>query len=245
MSHLKSDGTLWAWGDNSKGQLGNGTANNSNVPLKIGNDNNWIAVNAGEYQSFALKSDGTLWVWGLNDQGQLGDGTLVSRNRPVKLGSDNDWLSISTRETHAMALKADGSLWAWGVNDSGQLGYGTTVNRQSPVRIGTEVWISVTTGFNYSMGIHADHYVLCGTGANEKGQLGNSTFTSSVSFNCNAGIPCADVDKDGFIKFSDLKLLISKLGEKCSGCPEDVNNDGTVATADINLLLAHFGEECK
>ncbi|HLG29265.1 MAG TPA: hypothetical protein VI387_03565, partial [Candidatus Brocadiales bacterium] len=83
---LKSDGTLWAWGYNYYGQLGDGTNTSKNAPVKIGTDNTWGSiVGVGAYHTIALKSDGTLWAWGDNYYGQLGDGTNTNRNVPVQI----------------------------------------------------------------------------------------------------------------------------------------------------------------
>ena len=79
---LKSDGTLWTWGYNFDGQLGNSNNNDTNTPVKIGSDTNWTAISAGNYHTIGLKSDGTLWTWGFNPDGQLGNGTNNNTNTP-------------------------------------------------------------------------------------------------------------------------------------------------------------------
>ena len=81
---LKTDGTLWAWGQNNGGQLGNGTNTNQNNPVQIGTANNWSQISAGRYHSLAIKTDGTLWAWGFNADGELGDGTTVNKNETTQ-----------------------------------------------------------------------------------------------------------------------------------------------------------------
>ncbi|MEW6187051.1 MAG: hypothetical protein AB1585_15055, partial [Thermodesulfobacteriota bacterium] len=123
---VKADGTLWAWGDNAYGQLGDGTTTDRHSPVQIGADNKWVTIGAGYYQTVGLKADGTLWAWGRNNYGQLGDGTTTERHSPVQIGADTKWVSIAMGDYHTIALKADGTLWVWGYNSFGQLGDGTT-----------------------------------------------------------------------------------------------------------------------
>jgi len=118
---IKTDGTLWAWGENDFGQLGDGTTENRTVPVRIGSDNNWASVFAGGSYTVAIKTDGTLWAWGTNDFGQLGDGTTENRTAPVQIGTSGNWKSVSVcgsyhsfDKKHTVAIKTDGTLWAWG-----------------------------------------------------------------------------------------------------------------------------------
>jgi alpha-tubulin suppressor-like RCC1 family protein len=134
---LKSDGSLWAWGQNTYGELGDGTKDERLTPTRVGKGNDWVAIAGGYYHSLALKSDGSLWGWGRNHRGQVGDGTTADRLVPTRVGSDADWVAISANAGNSMALKADGSLWAWGANGRSQseLGDGTIVDRLSPIEI--------------------------------------------------------------------------------------------------------------
>ena len=103
---LKSDGTLWAWGGNNSGQLGDGTSYDRHSPVQIGTDL-WASIAAGSYHSLGLKSDGTLWGWGWNYYGQLGDGTTVNKSSPVQIGTDH-WFSVATGYYHSLRLSRIG-----------------------------------------------------------------------------------------------------------------------------------------
>ena len=123
---LAGDGSIWAWGNNREGQLGNGTksAGYDTPPAQIGSDADWAAVTGGAGWSLALKRDGSLWGWG----------TLGYWNRcftPTRIGEDSDWVTVSTSGTSALALKADGSLWGWSSSNHSSAG---TIGK--PDRIG-------------------------------------------------------------------------------------------------------------
>jgi alpha-tubulin suppressor-like RCC1 family protein len=128
---LRTDGSLWACGNNEVGTLGDGTTTDRSRPVHI--SDGVAAIAAGAYHSLALKTDGTLWAWGSNGFGRLGDGTTIDRSRPVDVA--NGMVAISGGGTHTLAQKSDGSLWSWGYNFWGQLGNGTTSTRRLPARV--------------------------------------------------------------------------------------------------------------
>jgi alpha-tubulin suppressor-like RCC1 family protein len=155
---LRTDGTLWAWGFNIYGQVGDGTNEIKNVPTQIGTDNDWQYIGCGFRSNFAIKSDGTLWAWGRNDEGQLGDGTNIDKNMPVQIVTDVDWSMASVNGNTTLAIKTDGSLWSWGSNDSWQLGTGQTMpGTNTPLRVGTaNDWMTVSAGAFHSTALKTD-----------------------------------------------------------------------------------------
>jgi hypothetical protein len=122
---IKTDGSMWAWGLNTSGQLGNGTNTSASSPVRVGTHNDWLSVSAGADFTMAIKTDGTLWGWGANTNGKLGYGTSsAAYNEPVLIDTvGNQWAMVSAGFHHTVAIKADGSLWAWGLNASNRLGW--------------------------------------------------------------------------------------------------------------------------
>jgi alpha-tubulin suppressor-like RCC1 family protein len=112
---IKYDRSLWAWGHNLYGQLGDGSNIDRYTPVQVGSSTDWAKIVIGNSHSVALKTNGSLWAWGRNDYGQLGDGSNIDKNTPVLINADTDWVDISAGYGHTVAIKADGSVWSWGV----------------------------------------------------------------------------------------------------------------------------------
>ena len=132
---LKSDGTVWTWGANGNGQLGDGTTTERKTPVQVSGLSSVTAIAAGSSHTIALKSDGTVWTWGANGSGQLGDGTNTERTTPVQVSGLSGVTAISGGESHTITLKSDGTVWTWGANASGQLGDGTYTSRTTPLQV--------------------------------------------------------------------------------------------------------------
>ena len=155
---IAEDGSLWAWGWNFFGQLGNGTRENNLAPARVGTDTNWAFVSAGTNHSAAIRTDGTLWTWGSNFFGQLGDGTTENRHVPTQIGTETDWATVAVGNGHTLAIKRDGTLWSWGLNTSGQLGNGTTGRHNNiPAQAATvNTWALASAGHGRSKAVATD-----------------------------------------------------------------------------------------
>jgi len=168
---IKTDGSLWAWGYNGAGQLGDGTTTQRLTPVQVLTE--VAAVVAGFEHSLAIKTDGSLWAWGVNYYGGLGDGTTTNRSTPVQVLTGV--AAVSGGGYHSLAIKTDGSLWAWGANVYGQLGDGTRTNRSTPVQVLTGV-AAVEAGYEHTLALKTDGS-LWAWGDNGYGQLGDGTTT--------------------------------------------------------------------
>jgi alpha-tubulin suppressor-like RCC1 family protein len=125
---IKPDGTLWSWGYNNYGQLGNGGTGEQWSPGQVIGISNVVAAAGGTSHSLATKADGTVWAWGKNSNGQLGDGTTTQRLTPGQVSGLTNVVRIAAGELHSVALKSDGTVWAWGHNGYGSLEMGRRLN---------------------------------------------------------------------------------------------------------------------
>lgn len=181
---VKTDGTLWLWGLNGSGQLGDNTSTSKSSPVQtVTGGSNWAQVSCGGEFTAAVKTDSTLWLWGLNDFGALGDNSVTKKSSPVQtVAGGSNWRRVACGTNYTAAIKTDGTLWLWGRNASGQLGDNTSTDKSSPVQTvtGGSNWSQVACGANHTAAIKTDG-TLWMWGNNGNGQLGtnNTTWQSS------------------------------------------------------------------
>jgi len=177
-------GTVWAWGHNFYGQLGDGTNVNRTIPIQVEDLMFVKDASAGGHTSVALKTDGTVWTWGSNEFGSLGIGTttLATSSRPVQVTSLSGITAISAGTTHAMALKSDGTVWTWGQNSRGELGIGTQDFNAHPLPAqvpGLTNVIGVVAGDAIAYALKSDG-TMWGWGSTNPGRLGDGLETGGV-----------------------------------------------------------------
>ena len=150
---LRLDGSVWGWGANTAGQLGDGTNRERVRPVRIEGLDNITQID----RSMALRSDGQALTWGANSRGELGNGTTVGRLTPGVVPGLSGLIQIASGSQHRLALRSDGTVWAWGYNEFGQIGDGTTIDRLGPVQVpnlANIVWIAA--GGNNSFAVRSD-----------------------------------------------------------------------------------------
>lgn len=182
---IKTDNTLWVWGLNTAGQLGDNTITHRSSPIQtVSGGTNWKSVSNAFASTAAIKTDGTLWVWGTNGNGQLGTNNTTSRSSPVQtVSGGNNWRQVSVGSNAMVAIKTDGTLWTWGSNVNGTLGDNTTTGRSSPVQTissGTN-WKQASGGGDGATAAIKTDGTLWVWGRNSYGQLGDGTRTNRSS----------------------------------------------------------------
>ncbi|MGH7968770.1 MAG: RCC1 domain-containing protein, partial [Limisphaerales bacterium] len=189
---VRTDGSIWAWGMNRYGQMGNGSVNpltgpQVTVPEMVSNSapggpiNGPVQVTCGYQFGAALATNGAVWTWGSGSHGELGNWTIGNSYFPAPVPGLSNVTAISAGWFHVLALKSDGTVWAWGNNSHGELGDGTTGNHSSPV----QVWnitniISISGGDDHSSALAADGTVWK-WGLNDLGELGNGTTNATAN----------------------------------------------------------------
>jgi alpha-tubulin suppressor-like RCC1 family protein len=175
---LLSDGTVWGWGSNDTGDVGDGTTTSRHAPVPVSGLGNVVEVSAGGGFSLALKADGTVWAWGGNTVGQLGLGFASDNPQltPVQVPGLSAVKHISAGFSFAMALLTDNTVRTWGGNGFGQLGTGSTsAFSATPVPVlGLISVTQISAGSDFAMALLTDH-TLRSWGDNFTGELGNGT----------------------------------------------------------------------
>ncbi len=244
---VDTNGSVWAWGNNSKGQLGIGSTIDSIIPVQVTGLSGVASVAEGDFNSFALKSDGTVWAWGLNAAGQLGIGSNTDSDVPVPVSTFTGGVTgISAGYSQTIALKSDGTIWAWGGNAAGELGNGSTTSSNTPQPNGFTAATSCSAGNFFTLALKNDGTAWA-WGDNSSGQLGNAAFEPLPSFGTPSPtptvvIPMGDLNGDGKITAVDA-LLALRVAVKLDSLTAndllvgDMNGDSQITAVDALLIL--------
>ncbi|MEZ5402009.1 MAG: BACON domain-containing carbohydrate-binding protein [Bryobacteraceae bacterium] len=178
---LQQAGTVCGWGQNTDGQLGDGTAVNRLSPVTADSLAGITMVSAGWAHGVALKNDGTVWTWGSNSNGQLGDATIASKPSPNPAPGLTGVIAVAAGGFHSMALKGDGTVWTWGLGTDGQLGNGSMGQVSTPVQVtGLANVVAIAAGERFSLALRSDGSVAA-WGLNASGQLGDGSVVKKTT----------------------------------------------------------------
>jgi len=198
-----SDGTAWAWGSNSYGQLGDDSVVSKSTAVSVLGGNSFIQIAVPTGGVLAVRgSDGTGWGWGFNSSGQLGDNTTTSRSSPVSIVGDISFKEIASAGAHCVGIRSsDGTAWAWGRNDYGQLGDNTLTDRSSPVSVrGGISFKAVRAGQSHTTGIRGSDGSAWAWGNSSYAQLCTGTYNPGTSspISCVGGNSYVDIQSANF-----------------------------------------------
>lgn len=170
---IQGDNTMWCWGLNSHGQLGNGSTTNADSPQQVSGGLTWLRANLGADYSCAIAADLSLYCWGANSSYQLGQGDTGDRQVPTKVGADNTWRQVSAGGAGTCGIMTNGTLWCWGANAFGQAGVGyDSAYVTTPTQVGSDNdWRLVRAGSFHTCALKNDDTLWC-WGDNQNGQLG-------------------------------------------------------------------------
>jgi len=186
---IKTDGTLWMWGEDNKGQLGQNSHVTYSSPIQVGTDSTWRSIRLGSSASIATKTDGTLWSWGMSADGVGGINSTGNVSSPVQIpGTTWDWGGLLYRT--AYGIKTDGTLWMWGRNNYGQLAQNSRTSYSSPVQVPGTTWSAICAGGggNCAAATKTDG-TLWSWGYNTEGRLG---LNNLVNYSSPVQIPGTD-----------------------------------------------------
>ncbi len=242
---LLSDGTLWAWGDNTGGSLGDGSYTHSDNPIRVGNENDWKVITAGLSSSHAIKADGTLWGWGNNKIGQLGISTenfKYSIQKPTQVGKDKDWQMVSSGKNFTIGLKTDGSIWVWGATVYNLISREMGV--YEPIKItdkNNTDWMQIAAGNDFFMALRKDGtiWTLGQTNVGNKSfvKINNDTDWASIDAGRRHAMA---IKKDGTLWGwgDNSKGQLGNGTKESSDIPVKVEGEFTNVAASENFTVA-------
>jgi len=228
---IKTDGTLWVWGDVVEASLNSYSA----FPVQVGTDNDWKSVSTGSNFRLAIKNNGTLWAWGSESNGYLGNGYILPNAstvyQPTQVGTDADWKSVDCHNAlHTLAIKENGTLWVWGIKNTGALGVPSNDNIGFPTQIGTDTdWLFASVGFcHVSYGtapvIFTSSFAIKNDG---------SLWTWGYNYQGTLGMPTFDPIITSPILINTINNVISVTSYH--GTTLAIKSDGTLWGSGVNL----------
>jgi alpha-tubulin suppressor-like RCC1 family protein len=210
---IKNDGSLWSWGNNIYGQLGDGTFTNHYAPARVGNETNWSSISAGYSHALAIKTDGTLWSWGDSAFYALGYGNgygdSYHKNVPTQIGTLNTWKSVSAGDKYSLALKTDNTVWGCGYNSGNPIGLngGLYIQTLTPRAYNNTYTRAISAGGNHSFDVKISN-LLVTWGSSTYGQTGGTSCAGCASYYPKE-VDCGD-DTSAIIKQDNTLWFVGK-----------------------------------
>jgi alpha-tubulin suppressor-like RCC1 family protein len=213
---IKNDGTLWSWGNNQYGQLGDSSKINKLSPVQVGTDNDWVVVSAGYSHALGIKSNGTLWSWGNSAYFALGYGAnygpTYDKTVPTQIGSLTTWRSVSAGDRFSLAVKTDGTIWGWGYNSGNPLGQNsnpTYVMTPTQRSYNASSILMTSAGSKHSFDVKTSN-LLVFWGSNVYNQSGGTTCAGCPEYYVK-DLDCGNntnaiIKTDGTLWYSGVKL---------------------------------------
>jgi len=230
---LKTNGTLWGWGLNISGLLGDSSVSTYQVPTLLNTSTNWKEISIGQYHALALKTDNTLWSWGGNGNGEGAHPTGINYIPQNPYQIPGSWSKVVAAVGYSIGIKTDGTLWGWGKNDVGQLGIGITADVYVPIQIGTDTnWASVSAGYQHVVAIKTNGAVVT-WGGNDYGQLGNGTTTAVTTPTILPVAGCALSNSEFSVEINNLTLSPNPVSNELTLHYKGVENINTICIYDL------------
>jgi alpha-tubulin suppressor-like RCC1 family protein len=237
---IKTDSSLWSWGANADGQLGDGTTTDKNTPVQIATGSTWKYADIHRKHSIGIKTNGTLWVWGKDDVGNI---LGINSSVPTQIGTTSNWEKVATGWYHALAINSNGELFSWGTGQSGELGQGTLGTSSSigitqitnPVLSTGETWVDIACGDAHSFALTSSGK-LYAFGFNQYGQLGignNSNTNIPTCINCGTSDPVVSKISAGKLH----TLYIDNIGGLYATGRNDKGQIGDSTNIDKNTFV--------
>ncbi len=232
---VKSDGTVWAWGNNMFGQLGNGTTNDADAPVQVSGLSSITSLGGRAYHALAIKADGTAWAWGWNSMGELGNGTTNPTTVPVQVVGLTNPIVVTAGYHYSVALMPDGTVCQWG--------HGRAIgNSNTPVQIpGFSNVTAISGGWDHALALKSDGTVWA-WGLNGDGELGNGTTTNSaipiqsVGLSNMVAVSGGDSHSSALCRDGTVwKWGLNDVGELGNGTTNSVN------PVPVKILLDNYG----
>ncbi len=238
---LDASGSVWAWGHNWDGQLGDGSVADRHAPVRVVGMSDAVAIAAGENSSYAITRDGRLWAWGWNREGELGTGSAESYSslaRPIE--GLAGFQGVAGGFSSALALRSDGTVWAWGRNFEGQLGDATFAQRKQPVlTVNATVDGPLDLNPQATKSIPPDKFLPYFATTERRGDLSRFSVSSSTKFNA------VDVGKAGAVYVTALvppgTLVPAQSFMSADGTKGKASSAATAASPLVLIQLATSG----